>query len=316
MNPKIFNQGDVRWGGLGYKSLPYTVKSEGCGLCAVTHCAIELPKYWNYTPKDTIGFMRTYATNGNGTEWLGIDKGLEKYLRNFKRHYSLSSLWSEVEKGNRVGVILFGSGTAPDGTVWTLGGHYVAFVDYKYESNQHWLYMKDSSYRQLSGWRSYERSMKGCIPDVMWTAEKMDGWKNDNGWHYYENGKKVTNAWREDSKGWCYLDSNGDLLKNGWAQDKTKKWFYLGSDGRMVKSKWVRYKDNWYYLGDDGAMVTNQWVKDSKGWCYLGSDGKQVLGSWVTWKSNVYYLDGKGYMVTGERNVPCTFDSKGKLVTE
>lgn len=297
MNPRIFNQGDVRWASLPYPKDPWTVKSDGCGLCAVTHCAIELSKYWDYTPKDTIGFMRQYATNGDGTEWVGIDKGLEKYLGNYMRHYSMSSFWSELNKGDRVGVILFGSNIAPDGTQWTKGGHYVAFVDYKYESGQHWLYTKDSSYRHLDGWHSYERSMKGCIPNVLWTAKIMkDGWKKEGGyWYYYDNGTLVKNGWRKDSKG---------------------KWFYLGSDGKMVTSKWVKWKDEWYYLGKTGEMATNEWIKDSKGWCYVGADGKMLKGAWVTWKNGAYYLDGEGHMVTGNRNVPCTFDSKGKLVTK
>lgn len=174
MNPRIINQGDPRWASLPYRTLPYTVQKEGCGLCAVTMCAMELDKYWNYTPKDTIGFMRPYATNGNGTEWAGIDAGLKKYVGNYKRHYNMSSFWDEVSKGNRVGVILFGSNTAPDGTVWTRGGHYVMFAKYKYENGQHWLYTKDSSYRHNDGWHSYERSMRGCIPDVLWTCALPD----------------------------------------------------------------------------------------------------------------------------------------------
>lgn len=297
MNPKIFNQADPRWGSLPYKTAPYTVKGEGCGLCAVTHCAIETTKYWNYTPKDTIAFMRSYATNGNGTEWLGIDKGLDKYLNNHQRHYNMSSFWAEVKKGNRVGVILFGKGTAPDGTVWTLSGHYVAFTGYKYENGQHWLFTKDSSYRHLDGWHSYEKSMKGCIPDVLWTAELLkNGWLKEGGnWYYYENGATVKNGWRKDSHG---------------------KWFYLGSDGKMVASKWVKYKDDWYYLKDNGEMASSEWAKDKLGWCYLGADGKMIRGAWVRWKNNAYYLDGDGHMVTGSKNVPCTFDSSGKLVTK
>ena len=109
--------------------------------------------------------MRQYATNGDGTEWAGIDAGLDMYLGNHMRHYNMKSFWDEVSKGNRVGVILFGSNTAPDGTVWTKSGHYVMFALYKYENGQHWLYTKDSSYRHLDGWHSYERSMKGCTMD-------------------------------------------------------------------------------------------------------------------------------------------------------
>lgn len=295
MNPAIYRQNDPRWGTLAYPRSPYTVATDGCGLCSVTHCAIEQKKYWTSTPKTFYSFMKKYAAYGDGTEWIGIDEGLKTYLGNSKRHYSMSSLWQELDKGNRVGVILFGKGTAPDGTVWTGGGHYVAFVDYKVQNGQHYLFTKDSNGSRLNdGWHSYERSMKGCIPDVMWTAElTKDGWyKEDGSWYYYENGTK---------------------LKNGWAKDSKGKWFYLGPDGKMVTSKWIKWKNDWYYLKESGEMAENEWAKDKVGWCYLGKGGAMVKDKWIRWKNNFYYLKGDGHMMTGSGNIPCTFDSTGKL---
>ena len=292
MNPKIYRQQDPRWASQPYKNKPYTVATDGCGLCAVTHCAIELDKYKNSTPRTFYSFMKQYATNGDGTEWVGIDKGLENYLGNSKRHYNMTSFFDELNKGGRVGVILFGKGTAPDGTVWTGGGHYVAFVQYKVEGGLHYLYTKDSNGNKcLDGWHSYEKSMKGCIPDVMWTAY-LSGWvKDPDGWHYYQNGEKLKNNWAQDSIGWCYLDKSGNI----------------------TKSEWIKWKDDWYYLKPDGYMKTNDWQKDSTGWCYLGKDGKQVKGAWIRWKNNMYYIKGDGYMQTGSANIPCSFDADGKL---
>lgn len=295
MNPAIYRQSDPRWGNLPYKNSPYTVSTDGCGLCAVTHCAIEQSKYWNSTPKTFYSFMKQYATNGDGTEWAGIDAGLDKYVGNSKRHYNMDSFFTELNKGNRVGVILFGKGAAPDGTVWTKGGHYVAFVDYTIENGLHWFYTKDSNgSRCLDGWRSYEKSMKGCIPDIMWTSYFV-GWYQDNGWHYMSsNGEKLKNGWAKDKVGWCYLDSKGNLTKN----------------------EWVKYKDEWYYLKPDGYMAANEWAKDSHGWMYMGNDGKMLKSKWVRWKNNMYYLKADGYMQTGSADLRCKFDKDGKLVAE
>lgn len=293
MNIRIIDQGDPRWASLPYPRNPWTVKSDGCGLCAVTMCAMELEKYKNYTPKDTIGFMRQYATNGNGTEWLGIDKGLEKYMGNYQRHYTMSSFWAALDGGCKIGVILFGSGTAPDGTVWTRGGHYVCFVDYKKENGQHWLYTKDSSYRHNDGWHSYERSMKGCIPDVLWTAKKLkEGWyKEGCSWYYFKNGV---------------------MVKNDWVLDKNK-WYYLGNDGKMFANAWCKWKGYWYYLKSSGAMASSEWVNDGKGWCYCGADGKMYSSRWLHWKNNFYYLKADGYMQTGSADIPCKFAADGRL---
>lgn len=296
MNPRIIDQGDSRWANLGYRTLPYTVVKEGCGLCAITMCAMELSKYWDYTPFDTIDFMRQYATNGDGTKGDGIDAGLDKYLGNHKRFYDMASFWNEVSKGNRIGVILFNSNTPPDGNEWTKSGHYVMFNDYKYENGQHWLYTKDSSWRKKSGFHSYERSMAGCI-SVLWTAEVIDvknGWyKEDGYWYFYKDGK---------------------MLKNAWAQDKEGNWYWLGDDGKMVISNMVDWKDNRYYLQSNGVMASSKWIKFKNGWRYFNKNGKMLKSRWLRYKNDMYYLDDKGYAVTGDKTLPCKFDKNGKLL--
>ena len=284
------NQGDPQWANLPYRDLPYTVVEEGCGLCAVSMCA-------DLTPLDTIDFMRQFATNGNGTTWEGIDKGLDKFVGNHKRNYvseSMAPLWDELAKGKRVGIILFGKGDSPDGTVWTTTGHYVQFDDYTYEDGLHWFHTQDSGWRNHTGWFAYERSMKGCIPSIVWTAKKMkNGWRKEgNDWYFYKDDKKLKSQWVHDSK-----------------------WYWLGKDGKMVKSNLITYKGDKYYLKSDGVMASNEWIKFENGWRFFNKSGKMRIG-WLKWKSNFYYLDSKGYMVTGGRNVPCTFDSSGKLVVK
>ena len=296
MNPRIIDQGDEQWANLPYRDLPYTVVKEGCGLCAVTMCAMEMGKYWNYTPLDTIDFMRQYATNGNGTEGAGIDAGLDKYVGNHKRLYvpsSMQAAWDELNQGNRIGIILFGSERGPDNTEWTKGGHYVMFGQYKYENGEHWFYTKDSSYRHNDGWHSYERSMRGCIPELIWTAKIMkNGWiKEDGYWYFYKDGKRVTDAWEQDSEG---------------------KWYWLGGDGKMVAGKTISWKGNRYYLKTDGSMASAEWIKFANGWRYYTKSGKMQVG-WLKYKNNMYYLKDDGFMVTGTMTVPCKFDSEGKL---
>ena len=79
MNPKIYRQADSRWGGLPYPTKAYSFAHNGCGCCSVTHCAIELTKYWNFTPADVRKYMVQFATKGHGTLWAGISKGLVHY---------------------------------------------------------------------------------------------------------------------------------------------------------------------------------------------------------------------------------------------
>lgn len=103
-------------------------------------------------------------------------------------------------------------------------------------------------------------------------GDAASGWKKDGGvWYYYENGKKLKNAWRKDSTGkWCWLGSDGKQAKDAWVQYK-KVWYYLKPDGYMAEDYWTQYKGGWYYLKADGSMATGKTAVlhtfDSKGKC-------------------------------------------------
>lgn len=166
---KVFKQFEKPWGSLLYPASPSTVASSGCGLCSITHLAIEQSAKANYTPESLYPFMKQYAVLGHGTEWIGIDNGMKHIgLTDVKRVGDLGTMYAEMEKGNRVAVFLFNGNKAPNGVQWTGGGHYCAAVGYKV-GKYHYFYMKDSGGRNHDGYYSYEKSMRGCIK-MMWVG--------------------------------------------------------------------------------------------------------------------------------------------------
>jgi len=173
MRKTIFRQYDSRWGSMKYPSKTSNVSNSGCGLCSVTHCVIERDKYKSYTPKKLQPYMVQFAVNNQGTMWSGILAGLKKYgmanCKWFGTAVSMKTIFSELNKGGHIGVILFGSTKGPDGTVWTSSGHYIAFTDYKMKDGKHYFYLKDSGPRKHDGWYCYETSMKGDVCQV-WTC--------------------------------------------------------------------------------------------------------------------------------------------------
>lgn len=182
MNSKIYRQTNSKWNSLPYPTKASSFGGNGCGACSVLHCIIEQEKYKDWTPKKIQPYMKEHAVEGQGTTWSGIKEGLKhfgmKNVKWFDRSAPMSDVWTELNKKNRVGVILFvktdGYGniircTGPDGTCWTAGGHYVAFLDYKIKDKKHYFYMKDSGDRKNDGWFCYETSMKGCCSQV-WTC--------------------------------------------------------------------------------------------------------------------------------------------------
>lgn len=176
MNSKIFRQYSGSWANKPYPTKGCTVAGAGCGLVACTHIAIEQDRYKDWTPNDLRPYMLKFAVAGQGTKWEGITQTL-KHLghTNVVRVYNdpMSVAFKELNKGNRIGIILFKSGKAPNGVRWTSCGHYVAFTDYKYSDGKHLFYTKDSGGRKHDGWYSYERSMKNCV-FKMWIVERIN----------------------------------------------------------------------------------------------------------------------------------------------
>lgn len=182
MNNALFKQADSRWGSKPYPTKASSFAGNGCGCCACTHLIIEQDKYKNLTPEPVRKWMvdQGFAYPNQGTTWNGIKLTLEHYgykVVHIGTSDPMSKAWKELDKKNRIGVILFLGGSAPNGTVWTAGGHYVAFTDYYVgKDGRHYFYTKDSGGRNndsvKNGYYSYERSMKGLVYQ-MWIVEKI-----------------------------------------------------------------------------------------------------------------------------------------------
>lgn len=237
MNKTIYKQADSRWAKDYYPRKGYTVGGSGCGLLACVHVAMEQESKKNWTPKNLRAWMvsKGFAKAGQGTKWEGITQTLQ-YLghKTVVRVYDkdpMTKAWEELNKGNRIGVLLLDSHKAPDGRKFTASGHYIAFTDYKVVDKKHWFYLKDSSWRNNSGWLCYEKSIKGCLPKL-WIVERVK-----------EEPKKVTVTSGETYKGDLPAVEGGTRLVNFEASQKGK---YAtrsnsGKDGKKYSNKFTKY---------------------------------------------------------------------------
>jgi hypothetical protein len=176
-----FKQYDSRWGSKPYPTKASSFSGNGCGCVACTHLIIEQERYKDLTPEPVRKWMvsQGFAIRGQGTTWNGITKTLQHYgykVTHIGVNDPMSKAWTELDKGNRIGVILFKGGKAPNGTIWTASGHYVAFTDYKKQNGLHYFYTKDSGGRNHDsakyGYYSYEKSMKGLVYQ-MWIVQRV-----------------------------------------------------------------------------------------------------------------------------------------------
>lgn len=218
MNSNIYRQYDSRWKNLPYPTKAYSFGHNGCGCCAVTHCAIEIPKYAKYTPADVRPYMVQFATRGHGTLWDGITKGLEHYGYNvhWKQSDSMNDVFNVLKKSLKRGVLLMGSSRGGSKRIlWTTGGHYIAFVDAKFENNDWWFYIKDSGGRvkdgKQDGWFSYKQHLRGDVRNV-WICTSLKG----------QPAPKPTPTPSKPKKGTYTGVIPTPTLKNGSAGDRVK----------------------------------------------------------------------------------------------
>lgn len=178
MNPTIYKQLDSKWSSKPYPTYSSSFGGNGCGCCACVHVAIEQERYKTWTPESLRPWMvdQGYAVAGKGTMWQGIYDTLKhighKNVVWIGRNDPMTDAWKELNKGDRIGVLLVDNSSTPDGTYWTSSGHYVAFTDYKVKGSQHWFYIKDSGGRNHDGWFCYEKSIKGALPQL-WIVERL-----------------------------------------------------------------------------------------------------------------------------------------------
>ena len=135
-----------------------------------------------------------------------------------------------------------------------------------------------------------------------------EGWKTtENGWEYYENGKKVV-GWKAILGTWYYFNENG-IMVTGWLFTGNT-WYYLNDSGAM-ETGWVLVGETWYYMNSSGAMETG-WVFVGGHWYYLNTDGTMATG-WVFVDGYWYYLNTDGTMASNQWIDGYYVDASGKM---
>ena len=255
MNKTKFLQTASGWGGLGYPKKPWYIRNCGCGEVSIANCIIEMDKYAGYTPATIQPYCKQFAApNGNGTYFSGIPKMKAHYgMTEVKEHATMSELWTELAKGDRVAIYLMGSKRGGSkGVKWTSGGHFVCSVGYKYENGKHYVYVKDSYSNSSSrnGWISYEENMKGDVVRV-WSGKIIAVSPTSYRPTTPYTGTLPKSTVKDGSKGddvkacqtflnWCI---NAGLSVDGNAKSKTvkaikvyQKTYGLGVDGKFGKA--------------------------------------------------------------------------------
>ena len=159
-------------------------------------------------------------------------------------------------------------------------------------------------------------------------AMATDEWVENGKYYIDTNGKwvegktKVTEGWKQDSKGWWYQNADGTYPKNAWKK-VNGKWYHFDANGYM-QTGWYKEGTTYYYLKLNGALASDEWVEndkyyidangkwvegkvkveegwkhDSKSWWYQNADGTYPKNTWKKINGKWYHFDANGYMQTG-----------------
>ena len=290
MNKTKFMQTDKRWGGLAYPKAPYYLRNCGCGEVSIANIIIEMNQYKGYTPATIQPYCKQYAApNGNGTYFSGIPAMMKHYdLTEVKEHATMSTLWTELAKGDRVAIYLMGTRKGGSkGVKWTSGGHFVCSVGYQYKNGKHYVYVKDS-YSNSSlrnGWITYEENMRNDVLRV-WSGKLNSKLLVDG-----DGGASTVKAMQK------FFGTEQDSVITG--QDSSQKVYYpsltavkFGKGG----SACVRMLQKWLGL-DQTGIIDKATVQAWQTKLGVEADGYFGKGSMKKWQTYLNEHDKAEYPV-------------------
>lgn len=235
---KNYKQFDTRWAELAYRVLPSCMRLNGCGATALADIISPVK---SINPKSTRKWLleHGYVSAHDGTYWAGISACMKAYgLENVKNVPTMSGFFSELSKGRRVGIILFGKGTK-GGRTYTTSGHLCAVTGYKYKNGKHYMYLNDPGPRGNNGFICYETEARGLCLQV-WTGkipEKKKPKKSTS-----SKPKKDTSSKPKTYKGFDVSYVQNGLTKKDFEAAKKAGWdFVIIRLGTVLKG--CLYKD-------------------------------------------------------------------------
>lgn len=69
--------------------------------------------------------------------------------------------------------------------------------------------------------------------------------------------KNSNGIWKQDDKGFWYVNSDGTYPQSKWFQVEND-WYYADEKGYCYQNRWLKYKYKWYYFKNDCKMATNE----------------------------------------------------------
>ena len=140
------------------------------------------------------------------------------------------------------------------------------------------------------------------------------GWVEEgDGYRYYKNGIKLTNAWHSEGGNYYYFDGSGYMTTSWKKIDGIR--YYFGTDGVMVKG-WQRIDGCRYYFGTDGVMATGKREIDGAVY-YFSEKGEMCTGS-VEIDGATYFFGEDGVLRVGLQRLGSDtyyFEPDGKMHT-